>query len=154
MTQKTWTPTEKDLVSQWYLVDAEGQTLGRLASNVAKLLRGKHKPTFTPHINSGDHVIVVNASKVHWTGRKGELKTYGRYSGYPGGLSVRTLDEMAKRQPTEPIMHAVGGMLQHNTLGRDMLKRLRVYAGPTHRHESQQPVTVRFDAKGEVQVNG
>src|SRR5215472_2686415 len=136
---KTWTARKEDLKGDWYVVDATGVALGRLASSVARVLKGKHKPTYTPHLNTGDHVIVVNATKVLVTGGKLDGKVYTRYSGYPGGLGKRTLRQAQELDPTFPIVNAVRGMLQNNTLGADMLKRLRVYAGPEHEHEAQQP---------------
>ncbi|MFN2582697.1 MAG: 50S ribosomal protein L13 [Candidatus Dormibacteria bacterium] len=134
----------------WYLVDARGQTLGRLATNVARVLRGKHRPQFTPHVNTGEHVIVINARDVVVTGRKRTMKTYDRYSGYPSGRRTRTFEEMIARDPTAPIVEAVRGMLQHNTLGAEQLKRLRVYAGDAHRHEAQRPRKVTFGEVGEI----
>ena len=150
--QKTWTARKEDLKGEWYVVDASGVALGRLASSVARILKGKHKPTYTPHLNTGDHVIVVNASRILVTGGKLDGKTYTRYSGYPSGLRARTVREQMERDPTFPITNAVRGMLQNNTLGADMLKRLRVYAGPEHGHAAQAPKPVRFDAKGDIQV--
>ena len=152
MKRKTWTARKEDLKSDWYVVDATGVVLGRLASNVDRVLRGKHKPTFTPHLNSGDHVIVVNASRVLVTGSKAQDKVYTRYSGYPGGLSKRSLHKAQELDPTFPVYNAVRGMLQRNTLGADMLKRLRVYAGPEHEHEAQQPKPIRFNAKGDIEI--
>jgi large subunit ribosomal protein L13 len=149
-TQRTFQPRAGSVPSQWYLVDARGQTLGRLAVNIARLLRGKHRPQFTPHLNTGDHVIVINAQDIVVTGRKRTLKTYDRYSGYPGGRRVRTFEQTIDRDPTYPVMHAVRGMLQHNTLGADMLKRLRVYAGGEHKHEAQRPQAIRFGDLGEI----
>jgi large subunit ribosomal protein L13 len=150
---KTWTAKAADLQnSDWFVVDATDQVLGRLASGVAKVLRGKHKPTFTPHLNSGDHVIVINADKVKVTGTKGTTKVYTRYTGYPGGLRKRSLDTAQKLDPTFPITNAVRGMLQHNTLGADMLTRLRVYAGPDHGHVAQKPRALTFDAKGDIKI--
>lgn len=151
MKQKTWTARKEDLKSDWYVVDASGVVLGRLASNVARLLRGKHKPTFTPHLNTGDHVIVINASRVQVTGSKSEDKVYTRYSGYPGGLRKRSLRKAQELDPTFPIYNAVRGMLQRNTLGADMLKRLRVYAGPEHEHKAQEPRAIRFTEKGDIE---
>ncbi len=148
--QKTWTAKAADLHSDWYVVDATDQVLGRLASCVAKILRGKHKPTFTPHLNSGDHVVVINAAKIKVTGTKMETKVYTRYSGYPGGLRKRTLQKAQELDPTFPVMTAVRGMLQRNTLGADMLTRLRVYAGAEHGHQAQKPKVITFDAKGEM----
>ena len=150
--QKTWTAKTADLKSDWYVVDATDQVLGRLASGVAKVLRGKHKPTFTPHMNSGDHVVVINAAKIKVTGAKLGDKIYTRYSGYPGGLRKRSLERAQQIDPTFPLMNAVKGMLQHNTLGADMLTRLRVYAGPEHGHQAQKPKALAFDAKGELKI--
>jgi large subunit ribosomal protein L13 len=151
--QKTWTAKAADLQnSDWFVVDATDQVLGRLASGVAKLLRGKHKPTFTPHLNSGDHVVVINASKIKVTGAKVGDKLYSRYSGYPGGLRQRTFEKQQQLDPTFPITAAVKGMLQRNTLGADMLTRLRVYAGPDHGHQAQRPRVITFDAKGDLKI--
>ena len=152
MKQKTWTARKEDLKADWYVVDATGVALGRLASNVAKILKGKHKPTYTPHLNTGDHVIVVNAGRVLVTGSKMDGKVYTRYSGYPGGLRTRSLREAQEKDPTFPVYNAVRGMLQHNTLGADMLKRLRVYAGPEHQHQAQTPKTITFNEKGDMQL--
>ena len=152
MKQKTWTARKEDLKADWYVVDATGVALGRLASNVAKILKGKHKPTYTPHLNTGDHVIVVNASRVLVTGSKLDGKVYTRYSGYPGGLRTRSLREAQEKDPAFPIYNAVRGMLQHNTLGADMLKRLRVYAGPEHQHQAQTPKAITFNEKGDIQI--
>jgi large subunit ribosomal protein L13 len=152
MAQTTYMAKTGEVVSNWYIVDARGQVLGRLAVNIARVLRGKHRPQFTPHINTGDHVIVINARDLVVTGRKGTLKEYDRYSGYPGGRRVRTFEETMARDPVFPIRHAVKGMLQHNTLGADMLKRLRVYAGSEHKHEAQQPKQITFGPLGEIIV--
>jgi len=148
--QTTYMAKVGELEARWYVVDARGQTLGRLAANVARVLRGKHRPQYTPHVNTGEHVIVVNARDVVVTGRKRTLKLYDRYSGYPSGRRTRTFEEAIERDPTFPIMHAGRGMLQHNTLGADQLKRLRVYAGSQHRHEAQRPQTIRFGGLGEI----
>jgi len=150
--QKTWTAKAADLKSDWYVVDATDQVLGRLASGVAAILRGKHKPTFTPHLNSGDHVVVINAAKVKVTGSKLQTKEYTRYSGYPGGLRRRSLEKAQEVDPTFPVTTAVRGMLQRNTLGADMLKRLRVYAGAEHGHQAQQPKALSFDEKGNIKI--
>jgi large subunit ribosomal protein L13 len=150
--QKTWTAKAADLKSDWYVVDATDLVLGRLASSVAKILRGKHKPTFTPHLNSGDHVVVINAAKIKVTGSKLETKEYTRYSGYPGGLRRRTFQRAQELDPTFPITHAVRGMLQRNTLGADMLTRLRVYAGADHGHQAQKPKLITFDTKGDMKI--
>jgi large subunit ribosomal protein L13 len=150
--QKTWTAKAADLKSDWYVVDATDQVLGRLASGVAAVLRGKHKPTYTPHLNSGDHVVVINASKVKVTGSKLQTKEYTRYTGYPGGLRKRSLQRAQELDPTFPVTNAVRGMLQRNTLGADMLKRLRVYSGSDHGHAAQKPKTLAFDAKGNLKI--
>jgi large subunit ribosomal protein L13 len=150
--QKTWTAKASDLKSDWFVVDATDQILGRLASGVAAVLRGKHKPTFTPHLNSGDHVVVINASKIKVTGTKLGSKEYTRYSGYPGGLRRRTLAKAQELDPTFPLKNAVKGMLQHNTLGADMLTRLRIYAGAEHGHQAQKPKAMTFDAKGDIKI--
>jgi large subunit ribosomal protein L13 len=150
--QKTWTPKASDLKSDWFVVDATDQILGRLASGVAAVLRGKHKPTYAPHVNSGDHVVVINASKIKVTGTKLGSKEYTRYTGYPGGLRKRTLSKAQEIDPTFPLTNAVKGMLQHNTLGADMLTRLRVYAGAEHGHQAQKPKALTFDAKGDIKI--
>jgi len=129
----------KDVQREWYVVDAAGQTLGRLAARVARMLHGKHKPTYSPSVDTGDFVIVVNAEKIHVTGRKLDQKIYYRYSGYPGGLKEITLRNLLQRHPTRVIEHAVRGMLPKNRLGRQMFKKLKVYAGPDHPHAAQQP---------------
>jgi len=151
--QTTYVPQGADRpAEQWFLVDARGQTLGRLAVNIARLLRGKHRPQFTPHLNTGAHVVVINARDIVVTGRKRSLKEYDRYSGYPGGRRSRTFAEAMVRNPTFPLKHAVQGMLQHHTLGADMLKRLRVYPGPEHKHAAQRPQPIAFGELGEVKV--
>jgi large subunit ribosomal protein L13 len=150
--QKTWTAKAADLKSDWFVVDATDQVLGRLASSVAKILRGKHKPTFTPHLNTGDHVVIINAAKIKVTGAKLSGKEYTRYTGYPGGLRTRTLQRAQELDPTFPLMNAVKGMLQHNTLGADMLTRLRIYAGAEHGHQAQKPKVITFDSKGDLKV--
>lgn len=124
---------------KWYIVDAEGKTLGRLASQIAHILRGKHKPTYTPHVDTGDFVIVVNADKINVSGNKGVQKMYRRHSGYPGGLKTMNFNELMEKHPTRAIYFAVKGMLPHNRLGRSMLKKLKVYAGPDHPHAAQMP---------------
>ena len=123
----------------WYIVDAEGQTLGRLATRVASIIRGKHRPDFTPHVDMGDHVIVVNAAKIHVTGTKATSKVYTRYTGYQSGLRTTRLDTMLATKPGEVISHAVRGMLPKGRLGRKLCRKLRVYAGPGHPHAAQQP---------------
>ncbi len=136
---KTYMAKPGEVARKWYVVDAEGQTLGRLATRVATLLRGKHKPEYTPHVDVGDFVIVVNASKVEVTGRKMDQKHYYQFSGYPSGLKSKTLRDKMETAPTDVIKHAVRGMLPHNPLGRKMFKKLKVYAGPEHPHQAQQP---------------
>ena len=136
---KTYTPKKGDIERRWYLVDADGQVLGRLATKVASVLRGKHKPQYTPFLDTGDHVIVVNAAKVVLTGNKRDNKVYYRHSGYPGGLKQTTCKEIMETHPERVVMMAVKGMLPHNALGRAMLKKLRVYAGPEHDQEAQKP---------------
>lgn len=134
---KTYSARASDLEPGWHVIDASGKTLGRLASEVATILMGKHKPTYSPHLLSGDFVIVLNASKVRVSGKKGEQKLYYRHSGYPGGLKSTTLGKMVETHPTRVIEYAVKGMLPHNRLGRQMMKRLKVYAGDTHPHQGQ-----------------
>ena len=136
---KTYTPKKGDIERKWYLVDADGQVLGRLATRVATILRGKHKPQYTPFLDTGDHVIVINAEKVVLTGNKRDNKVYYRHSGYPGGLKETTCKEMMEKHPERVVMMAVKGMLPHNALGRAMLKKLRVYAGSEHDQEAQKP---------------
>ena len=137
--QKTWTATPSKIERKWYVVDAEGMVLGRLASQVAAILRGKNKPTFTPHFDTGDYVIVVNADKVVLTGNKEDQKEYKRYSGYTGGQKITKFKDMKAKYPERIVEHAIVGMLPHNKLGRQMAKKLRVYAGSDHGHEAQFP---------------
>ncbi len=136
---KTWNAKPGAVERHWYVVDADGQTLGRLATQIAETLRGKRKPEFTPHVDTGDFVVVVNAEKIAVTGKKMDEKLYHRHSGYPGGLRTRTLREQLERRPTEVIRKAVKGMLPRNRLGRAQLRKLRVYAGPEHPHVAQSP---------------
>lgn len=136
---KSYSAIPKDVERKWYVLDAQGRVLGRLASFVAGRLRGKHKPIFTPHADTGDHVVVINASKVVLTGNKWDQKTYYRHSGYPGGIKSRTAKQLLQKRPEDLIIHAVRGMLPKNSLGRKMLKKLKVYPGPTHPHEAQKP---------------
>ncbi len=136
---KTYAVKAGEIQRDWYVVDAEGQTLGRLATQIARILRGKHKPIFSPHLDVGDYVIVVNAEKVRVTGQKMSQKMYYRYSGYPGGLKATPLAEVLARHPTRAIEHAVKGMLPRNRLGRAMFRKLKVYKGPEHPHQAQQP---------------
>ena len=134
---KTYSTKPSDLTLTWHVIDAEGQVLGRLASRIAQLLKGKHNPRYAPHLNMGDMVVVVNAEKVAFTGKKIEDKRYYRHSQYPGGLKTTKLDDLLKQHPTRALEHSVKGMLPHNPLGRAMLRKLRVYAGPDHPHQSQ-----------------
>jgi large subunit ribosomal protein L13 len=136
---KTFVANSESRQRDWYVVDAEGQTLGRLATQIADSLRGKRKPTYTPHVDTGDFVVVVNAEKIRVTGNKLVQKTYWRHSGYPGGIKSRSLQEMLDRRPEEVIRKAVKGMLPRNRLARQQLTKLKVYAGPEHPHEAQQP---------------
>lgn len=140
MTQKTHSVKAGDIHRDWLLYDAEKEVLGRLASVVATRLRGKHKPTFTPHLDTGDYVIVINAEKVKTTGKKEKNKLYRRHSGYPGGLREETLEKLRARQPQRIIENAVRGMLPKGPLGRQMLSKLKVYAGDSHPHAAQMPV--------------
>jgi large subunit ribosomal protein L13 len=136
---KTWNAKPAEVERRWYLVDADGETLGRLATRIADLLRGKGKPTYTPHVDTGDFVVVVNAEKIAVTGKKLQQKRYYRHSGYPGGLRSRTLAAQLERRPTEVVRAAVKGMLPRNKLGRAQIGKLKVYAGPDHPHQAQQP---------------
>jgi len=136
---KTHSTKPSEIERQWYVVDAEGRTLGRLASEIAKILMGKHKPIYAPNLDTGDYIIVINAGRVHVTGHKMDQKMYYRHSGYPGGLKGLTLREQLNRHPTRVIRSAVRGMLPHNRLGRAMLGKLKVYSGDAHPHTAQQP---------------
>lgn len=141
---KTYMASPSTIERKWYVVDAEGLTLGRLASEVAKILRGKNKPTFTPHIDTGDYVIVVNAEKVKVTGKKLDQKIYYHHSEYVGGLKETTLREMMAKKPEKVVELAVKGMLPKGPLGREMYKKLFVYAGPEHNHQAQKPEALTF----------
>jgi large subunit ribosomal protein L13 len=144
---KTWNAKPGEVERRWYLVDAEGKTLGRLATRIADALRGKDKPQYTPHVDTGDFVVVVNAEKVAVTGKKLDDKVYYRHSGYPGGIRSRTLREELERRPTEVIRKAVKGMLPRNRLGRAQLTKLKVYAGPEHPHDAQAPTPLKLEEK-------
>jgi large subunit ribosomal protein L13 len=137
---RTYTPKPGEVEQTWYVIDATDVVLGRLASHVATLLRGKHKPQFAPHVDTGDFVIVVNADKIALTGAKREQKMDYRHSGYPGGLRATSYVELLEKHPRRAVEKAVKGMLPHTTLGRKMLTKLKVYAGPEHPHQAQQPV--------------
>lgn len=141
---KTFTPSAAAIERKWYVVDATDMTLGRLSSEVARILRGKHKPIFTPHLDTGDYVIVVNAEKVKVTGKKMDQKVYKHYSGYIGGLKETTLRDKLSKKPEEVIELAVKGMLPKGPLGRQMYTKLYVYAGPEHKHEAQKPEALAF----------
>lgn len=145
--QKTFSPRPDDIGRAWWLVDVADLPLGRVASEVATLLRGKHKPTFAPHMDMGDYVVVINASKVGLTGTKAIDKSYFRHSGYPGGISSETFAEMMQRHPERVIEKAVRGMLPKNRLGRKVLKKLKVYAGPDHPHQGQNPQPYEVDIR-------
>ena len=136
---KTYMAKNKDIKKKWYIVDADGKILGRLATRIAIVLRGKHKPEFTPHVDCGDGVIVINASKIRVTGKKFTDKEYVTFSGYPGGKKVTTMEEMMKRDPTKVIRLAVKRMISDTPLGRDMLKKLKIYPGAEHEHKAQNP---------------
>ena len=138
-TMKTYSPRESEIERSWYVIDAAGQRLGLVASRVAVVLEGKHKPTFATHIDTGDHVIVLNAAKVDLSGDKASTRRYYRHSGYPGGLRSETVGELLARRPEEVVRRAVKGMLAHNRLGTQQLRKLKVYAGAEHPHEAQRP---------------
>lgn len=141
---KTYVTKPADVERNWYVVDAEGQTLGRMASRIAAILRGKHKPTFSPSVDCGDYVIVLNADKITVTGRRMDQKMYYRHSGYPGGIKSISLREQLERHPTRAVELAVKGMLPKNKLGRKMIKKLKVYTGSEHPHQAQQPVELEL----------
>jgi large subunit ribosomal protein L13 len=143
----TFMANKANIERKWYVVDAEGQTLGRLAAEVAKVLRGKHKPTFTPHVDTGDFVIVINAEKVKLTGKKLTNKFYFRHSGYPGGTTFTSVEQMMAKFPTRVIEHAVKGMLPKNRLGAQMYRKLNVYAGAEHPHAAQKPEKLELDIR-------
>ena len=144
---KTFMANPANIERKWFVVDAEGKTLGRLAVEVAKVLRGKNKPTYTPHVDTGDHVIVVNAEKIVLTGKKLEQKTYFRHSGYPGGTTFTTAGKMLATKPERVVESAVKGMLPKNSLGRQMFRKLNVYAGPNHPHSAQQPEVLELNIR-------
>jgi large subunit ribosomal protein L13 len=142
---RTYTPKPADIERAWYEVDGDGAVLGRLASEVARVLRGKHKPIFAPHMDTGDHVIVLNAAKVVMTAGKAEKKMAYRHSGYPGGLRARSYRDLMDTNPEEVVRRAVRGMLPRGSLGRSMLRKLKVYSGPTHPHSAQMPKPLKLD---------
>ncbi len=140
----TFMANAQNVQKEWFVVDAKGQTVGRLASQVAMVLRGKHKPTFTPHVDCGDHVIIINADKVVFTGKKLDQKLYRRHSGYAGGLKETKAKDVLKTHPERILMHAIKGMLPKNSLGRTLITNVRVYAGEEHNHQAQQPKELKF----------
>lgn len=142
---KTYFANKENIENNWYVVDAADKVLGRLSTQIAKYLRGKHKPEYTPHADAGDYVIVLNAEKIRVTGKKEDEKVYYRHSGYPGGLKETKLKDMRAKDPTRIIELAVKGMLPKNPLGRDMLRKLKVYAGTEHPHTAQQPIEINLD---------
>ena len=142
---KTYVPKRDEIKKEWLVIDAEGKVLGRVAVEAARLLRGKHKAQFTPFLDCGDHVIIVNAAKAKLTGRKAENKMYYRHSGYPGGIKETNYNRMLEKHPTRAMTLAITGMLPHNRLGRSLARHLRVYAGPDHPHEAQQAKPHPFD---------
>jgi large subunit ribosomal protein L13 len=144
---KTWNAKPGEVAREWYLVDAEGQTLGRLATRIADTLRGKTKAQYTPHVDTGDFVVVVNAEKIAVTGKKLDEKMYHRHSGYPGGLRSRSLRDQLERRPTEVLRKAVKGMLPRNRLARVQLTKLKIYAGPEHPHEAQAPKPLKLEGR-------
>ena len=154
MTTRTYTPKGAEIDRRWYLVDAEGQTLGRVATRIAHVLRGKHKPTYTPHLDLGDHVVVINAARVRVTGNKAEQKVYHRHTGYPGGIRTTTYAQMMEKHPERILRAAVKGMLPNTPLGRRMFKKLRVYAGGDHRHRAQNPEALDLPRSGSARNHG
>jgi large subunit ribosomal protein L13 len=142
---RTYSPKAAEIQHDWYVVDAEGMVLGRMATEVARILRGKHKPTFVPHMDVGDHVIIINADKVVLTSDKSEKKMVYRHSGYPGGIHERSYGDFLEKQPEEAVRRTVRGMIPKNSLGRQQLRKLKVYAGPTHPHGAQQPQVLEID---------
>jgi large subunit ribosomal protein L13 len=141
---KTYMPKASEIDRKWYLIDAEGMVLGRLATEIASILRGKNKAEYTPHMDMGDFVVVVNADKIVLTGKKEQQKLYRRHSGYPGGLREIPYERMMEKHPERVLENAVRGMLPKNTLGRAMFRKLKVYAGPNHKQQAQQPVKIEF----------
>jgi large subunit ribosomal protein L13 len=144
---KTAFVRKEDVERQWYVIDAQGQVLGRLAAEVARRLRGKHKPSYTPHIDTGDYVVVVNADKIRLTSNKLEQKMYYHHTGYPGGIKTMNAKTLLQRKPERVLEHAVKGMLPKNRLGRQMYKKLKVYAGPDHPHDAQQPIPLALEQR-------
>ena len=154
MTIRTYTPRGGEIERRWYLVDAEGQTLGRVATRIAHVLRGKHKPAYTPHQDLGDHIVVINADKIRVTGNKAEKKVYYRHTGYPGGIRTTTYAQMMEKHPERILRKAVKGMLPNTPLGRRMFRKLRVYAGGDHRHRAQNPEALDLQESGNARNHG
>jgi large subunit ribosomal protein L13 len=144
LSYKTKSQKKEDVVRNWYIIDAEGEIVGRLATKIAHVLRGKHKPDFTPHVDTGDYVIVINAEKIRFTGNKMRDKKYVSYTGYPGGLKTKTPREVLEKKPIFVLENAVKGMLPKNRLGRQMFNKLFVYEGPEHKHQAQKPQEFKF----------
>ena len=142
---KTYSAKPAEVDRKWYVIDAEGQVLGRMASEIAKVLRGKHKPQFTPHIDTGDFIVVTNAAKIALSGKKEEQKSYFSHSHYPGGVKIDHVKDLLKKKPERIIENAVWGMLPHNNLGRQLFRKLKVYAGAEHPHASQSPVEMKVN---------
>jgi large subunit ribosomal protein L13 len=145
LSYKTKSANAATVDKKWVVVDAEGEVLGRLAAKVAYILRGKHKPDFTPHVDCGDNVIVINAEKIVVTGKKAEDKKYIRHTGYPGGQRVRSFNELMKKKPTAAVEHAIKGMLPKNRLGRELFRNLFVFEGPEHKHQAQKPIKLELN---------
>jgi large subunit ribosomal protein L13 len=150
---RTYSPKASEITREWWVIDAEGMVLGRLATEVARVLRGKHKPMFAPHMDCGDHVIVVNAEKVVLTSDKADKKQIWRHSGFPGGIRSTTYREALDRKPAEAVRRTIKGMLPKNRLGAQMLTKLKVYAGPEHPHQAQQPKTLEIDSRARARVS-
>ncbi|MCH9007292.1 MAG: 50S ribosomal protein L13 [Calditrichaeota bacterium] len=142
---KTYIANPEEVEQKWLLVDANGQVLGRLASQVATILRGKHKPIFSPHMDVGDHVVIINADKIRVTGKKASTKRYYRHTGYPGGLRSDSFEQLMQKAPEQILKKAIWGMMPHNKLGKKMVKKLRVYAGEAHPHEAQKPEKIELN---------
>jgi large subunit ribosomal protein L13 len=150
---RTYSPKASEITREWWVIDAEGMVLGRLATEVARVLRGKHKAMFAPHLDCGDHVIIVNADKVVLTSGKAEKKKVWRHSGFPGGIKSMSYAEALDRKPAEAVRRTVKGMLPKNRLGAQMLTKLKVYAGPTHPHAAQQPKELEIDSRARARVS-
>jgi large subunit ribosomal protein L13 len=150
---RTYSPKASEITREWWVIDAEGMVLGRLATEVARVLRGKHKPMFAPHLDCGDHVIIVNADKVVLTSDKAEKKKVWRHSGFPGGIKSMSYADALQRKPAEAVRRTIKGMLPKNRLGAQMLTKLKVYAGPDHPHQAQQPKPLEIDSRARARVS-